>query len=166
MRIWRGDPTEEILCVNGAVQLATGSRSSGPASRYLPGPSPVVLQELGLELCSVAAGSCGVSQDRSDARIAVLERMCRARPGDPRLRFGLAVEYENAGRIEDAVRELQTYLALTEDEGNAWGRLGALLRRLGRHEEARAAYRRGIEQARRHDHPSMAADLEGELADS
>ena len=92
--------------------------------------------------------------------------MSRARPGDPRLRFGLAVEYENAGHVEDAVRELRAYLALTEDEGNAWGRLGALLRRLGRHEEARTAYRRGIEQARQHDHPSMAADLERELADS
>ena len=91
--------------------------------------------------------------------------MSRARPQDPRLRFGLAVEYENAGQVEDAVSELRAYLRLTEDEGNAWGRLGALLRRLGQHEEARAAYLRGIRQARSHGHASMAADLEEELAD-
>lgn len=92
--------------------------------------------------------------------------MLQARPGDARLRFGLAVEYENAGRLEDAVRELRDYLAAADDEGNAWGRLGALLRRLDRPEEAEAAYRRGIEQALRHGHPSMAADLEAALGES
>ena len=98
-------------------------------------------------------------------RIAALERMLQARPEDGRLRFGLAVEYERAGRSEDAVRELRAYLERTEDQGNAWGRLGALLRRLGRAEEARAAYRRGIEQALKHGHPSMAAELEDSLAE-
>jgi E3 SUMO-protein ligase RanBP2 len=98
-------------------------------------------------------------------RIAALERLLQARPEDARLRFGLAVEYEKAGRVDDAVRELRAYLDRTEDQGNAWGRLGALLRRLGRDEEARAAYRRGVEQALRHGHPSMAAELESALAD-
>jgi E3 SUMO-protein ligase RanBP2 len=101
----------------------------------------------------------------SGDRIAALERMLQARPEDARLRFGLAVEFEKAGRVEDAVRELGTYLERTEDQGNAWGRLGALLRRLGRDEEARAAYRRGIEQALKHGHPSMAAELEATLAE-
>jgi E3 SUMO-protein ligase RanBP2 len=97
-------------------------------------------------------------------RIAALERMLQARPEDARLRFGLAVEYEKADRLDDAVRELRAYLDRTEDQGNAWGRLGALLRRLGRDEEARAAYRRGVEQALKHGHPSMAAELESALA--
>src|SRR5690606_34086164 len=108
-----------------------------------------------------AAGSCGVTADR----ISALERMLLARPDDARLRFGLAVEYEKAGRIEDAVRELRAYLERAEDEGNAWGRLGQLLRRLGRTDEARAAFQQGIAQARRHGHPSMAAELEDALAE-
>ena len=99
----------------------------------------------------------------SDARIDALERMLRSRPDDARLRFGLALEYEKAGRSEDAVQALTDYLARAEDEGNAWGRLGALLRSLGRDDQARAAYRRGIEQANKHGHPSMAADLEATL---
>ncbi len=123
----------------------------------------------GAELGVLAAGSCGVTPDSNASsgsdRIAVLEGMLRSRPGDARLRFGLAVEYEKAGRGEDAVRELKVYLESTEDEGNAWGRLGAQLRGLGLSEEARAAYRRGIEQARRHGHPSMASDLEAALAE-
>lgn len=96
-------------------------------------------------------------------RVEVLERMLRSRPDDPRLRFGLALEYEKAGRRDDAVRELQAYLSFSEDQGNAWGRLGALLRDVGREEEAREAYRRGIEAARRHGHPTMAADFEAVL---
>jgi E3 SUMO-protein ligase RanBP2 len=61
------------------------------------------------------------------------------------------------------VRELQAYLDVSEDQGNAWGRLGALLRDVGREEEAREAYRRGIEAAYRHGHPTMAADFEAVL---
>ena len=86
-------------------------------------------------------------------------------PDDPRPRFGLAAEYEKAGRWEDAVTELREYLDRTDDEGNAWGRLGHALRELGREEEARAAYRRGIEAAGRHGHPTMAAEFEEVLED-
>lgn len=93
----------------------------------------------------------------------VLERMLRSRPDDARLRFGLALEYEKAGRRDDAVRELEAYLAASEDQGNAWGRLGALLRELGRDGEAREAYRRGAEAANRHGHPTMAEDFQAIL---
>ena len=92
-------------------------------------------------------------------RLAALERMLGNRPDDSRLRYGLALEYLKAGRIEDGVRELRTYLERTDDEGNAWGRLGAGLRELGRDEEALAAYRNGIEAAMRHGHPTMAEEL-------
>lgn len=85
-------------------------------------------------------------------------------PEDARLRFALAVELEREGRWEDVVAHLQAYLARAEDEGNGWGRLARALWRLGRVEEARSAWRRGIEAARRHGHPSLAAELEDELA--
>lgn len=96
-------------------------------------------------------------------RVAVLERMLQARPDDPRLRFGLALEYLNAGRRDEGIQELRTYLDASDDEGNAWGRLGALLREAGEDEEAKEAYRRGIEAAHRHGHPTMAAEFEDVL---
>ena len=96
-------------------------------------------------------------------RVAALERMLERRPDDTRLRFGLALEYMNAGRTDDGIRELRAYLAASDDEGNAWGRLGAALRTSGRDEEARDAYRRGIEAATRHGHPTMAEEFEEEL---
>ncbi|HUH11771.1 MAG TPA: tetratricopeptide repeat protein [Longimicrobiales bacterium] len=93
-------------------------------------------------------------------RIHALHRLVERTPDDPRVRFGLAAEYEKEGRWEDVVRELREYLALTEDEGNAWGRLGHALRELGEEDEARAAYRRGMQEAARHGHPTMAAEFE------
>lgn len=101
----------------------------------------------------------------ANPRIENLRRMLEKHPDDPRLRFGLALEYEKAERWEDVAHELERYLRQTDDEGNAWGRLGAALRRLGRNEEARAAYRKGIEAATRHDHPTMAAEFEEVLED-
>ncbi len=96
----------------------------------------------------------------NNPRIENLQRMLEKHPEDARLRFGLALEYEKAERWAEMAAELERYLQMTEDEGNAWGRLGEALRRLGRQEEARAAYERGVEAATRHQHPTMAAEFE------
>lgn len=101
----------------------------------------------------------------SEGRASALERMLERRPGDPRLRFGLALEYLRVGRTEDGVRELRVYLEASDDEGNAWGRLGSALRSLGKDEKAREAYRRGIEVAERHGHPTMAEEFRTALDD-
>lgn len=95
----------------------------------------------------------------SSDRVAALEKMLERRPDDARLRFGLALEYLGSGRTEDGVRELRRYLESSEDEGNAWGRLGGALRDLGRDEEARRAYERGADAALRHGHPTMAEEF-------
>lgn len=89
--------------------------------------------------------------------------MLNRRPDDPRLHFGLAVEYLNAGELEEGVVRLNRYLDMTDDEGNAWGRLGEALARLGRMDEARTAYRTGIDQALAHGHPTLAQELEEAL---
>ena len=46
-----------------------------------------------------------------------------------------------------------------QDEGNAWARLGEVLQRLGREDEARSAYKSGIRQAEKFGHGGMAEDL-------
>jgi Tfp pilus assembly protein PilF len=89
--------------------------------------------------------------------------MLENRPSDGRIRFALAVEYLNAGRTEHGIRELSAYLAASDDEGNAWGRLASALLDLGRTDEAKDAYRKGIEAATRHGHPTMVEEFEAEL---
>ena len=97
-----------------------------------------------------------MSTNRTDA----LRRMVERNPDDPRARLGLAMELEKTGAWQDVVTHLQVYLAHSEDQGNAWGRLAAALQHLGRSDDARAAYEHGIVAARRHGHPSMAAEFE------
>lgn len=95
-------------------------------------------------------------------RVAALRRMLERNPSDSRALFGLALEYERAADWAAAADTIRAYLAVADDEGNAWGRLARALIALGRTEEAREAYRHGIEAAERHGHPSMA----GEFADA
>jgi len=96
-------------------------------------------------------------------RSVALERMLERNPDDPRLRFGLAVEYLNAGELEKGAAALRAYLAVSEDEGNGWGRLGGVLAELGRADEAREAYRAGIRAAEKYGHPSLADELRAVL---
>lgn len=93
-------------------------------------------------------------------RIQALRSMLERNPNDPRAHFGLATEYEKLELWDAAVEELQQYLALAEDQGNAWGRLGKAFRKAGRDAEAREAYQRGVQAAKTHGHPSMAAEFE------
>lgn len=99
------------------------------------------------------------------SRIEALRRMYASRPDDTRLQFGLALEYLEADRTEEGIELLQEYLERADDEGNGWGRLAGAYLKQGRVEEARKAYRKGIEAARRHGHPTMAEEFEADLAD-
>jgi predicted Zn-dependent protease len=100
--------------------------------------------------CSVAAAV---------DRLEYFARLVAEDPSVARARFGLANELLHAGRDAEAVEELRAYLALAEDEGNAWGRLAEALTRLGRRDEAADAYLLGIAQAEKHVHHGMAADF-------
>ncbi len=98
-------------------------------------------------------------------RIESLKRLLEKSPGDARLQFGLAMEYEKLHDWPAVVDVLRSYLAAADDEGNAWGRLGNALRHLGHDDEAKAAYTSGARAARHHGHPSMAGDFEDILED-
>lgn len=100
-----------------------------------------------------------------NSRIGALKKLLDRNPNDTRALFGLANEFEKEARWSDVVEYLGRYLNVAEDEGNAWGRLGHALRASGRDEEAREAYRKGIQVAQAHGHPSMAAEFEEILTD-
>ena len=92
-------------------------------------------------------------------KIGYFERMLAENPDNPTGLLALANEYGKARRDEDEAAVLGRYVATHEDEGNAYARLGEVLARLERKEEARAAYERGISQAEKFGHSGMADDL-------
>ena len=87
-----------------------------------------------------------------------LSMMLESDPDNTAVRFGLAKEYEKAGRFEDVIETLTEYLQRADDEGNAYGMLAAAYLKTGRGDLARRAYERGAEVALAHGHPSMAQD--------
>lgn len=89
-------------------------------------------------------------------RIGIFEQMLAADPGNTMVMFGLAKEYEKLGRNEDVIRVLEDYLAKADDEGNAYGMLGAAYERVGNREKAIDTYKKGIDVSLAHGHPTIA----------
>jgi predicted Zn-dependent protease len=92
------------------------------------------------------------------SRIQLFEQMLASDPGNTSVLFGLAKEYEKAGRDQDLIDTLKRYLEKFDDQGNAYGMLAGAYERLGERDRAREAYERGIETAQRHGHPGMAEE--------
>ena len=85
---------------------------------------------------------------RSSA-LASFERMLAAGKDGALLRFSLGNEYLKAGDAARAVEHLQRAVAQDAGYTAAWKLLGRALVAAGRTDEALAAYRNGIEVARR-----------------
>ncbi len=101
----------------------------------------------------------------SEARIEVFRKMLASDTSNTAVRFGLANELLKLERWDEAAVELQTYLNQSNDQGNAYGKLAQALERLGRTDEARAAYQQGITAANSHGHPGMAQEFQLALDD-
>ncbi|HET9526132.1 MAG TPA: tetratricopeptide repeat protein [Pyrinomonadaceae bacterium] len=98
------------------------------------------------------------------SRIDIFKQMLSTDPENTAVLFGLAKEYEKAGHDEELIETLNRYLAVAQDEGNAFGMLAGAYERTGQRDQARAAYQRGIETAERHGHPGMAEEYRMTLA--
>ena len=79
--------------------------------------------------------------------------------------FGLANELVKMEAFAEARDVLVAYLAMHDDQGSAYRLLAQSCEKLGLPDEARDAYRRGIEAANRHGHPGMAQEFEDRLED-
>lgn len=97
------------------------------------------------------------------SRIETFREMVARSPDNALARFGLANEAIKEARWEEALENLEIYLARYDDEGNGYLRLAEVLAALGRSGDAREALRKGIAASYRFGHPGMAADLEARL---
>jgi predicted Zn-dependent protease len=92
------------------------------------------------------------------SRIEIFKQMLVSDPINSSILFGLAKEYEKAGQTQEMIETLERYLAISDDEGNAFGMLARAYEKANQREKARETYQRGITAAVAHGHPSMAEE--------
>jgi tetratricopeptide (TPR) repeat protein len=98
------------------------------------------------------------------SRVEMLRSFIAQRPDDPFPRYALALEHKNAGRLDDAWGEWGALLGAHADYVPAYLHAGLTLIAMGRRDEARDVYRRGIEAAVRRGDAHARGELEGALA--
>jgi tetratricopeptide (TPR) repeat protein len=93
----------------------------------------------------------------------ILQSMLEQNPRDSFARYGLAMEYGNGGDFDRAVAEYRTLLEYNPDYAAAYFHCGQALEKLGRIEEAREAYEKGIEVTARSGDQHARLELQAAL---
>lgn len=95
----------------------------------------------------------------------MLTEILAANPGDVLARYGLAMEYSNTGKIDEALREFKTLLDKNPDYTPGYFMAAQALEKAGRIDEAKRMLVDGISAARRtgnaHAQSEMTAMLDG-----
>ena len=95
----------------------------------------------------------------SEERISKFKELLEKNPENVLARYAVANEYFKLGLYREAVEAINSYLELKDDEGAAYRMLGHCYAELEMPDDAKRAYEKGIEAARRHGHPDMAEEL-------
>jgi tetratricopeptide (TPR) repeat protein len=82
-------------------------------------------------------------------RIAMLTEVLAANPGDAFARYGLAMEYSNAGQVDQAIAEFKTLLEKNPDYTPGYFMAAQTLEKAGRTDDAKRMLVDGIQSARR-----------------
>jgi tetratricopeptide (TPR) repeat protein len=97
-------------------------------------------------------------------RLDMLKQMVDQDPANSFARYGLAIEYANGGALERAVEEFRNLINKDANYTAAYFHGGQALEKLGRVEQARTMYERGIEAATRKGDAHTRAELEAALS--
>src|SRR5579884_470794 len=92
-----------------------------------------------------------------------LEEMLAEEPGDPFLRYALAMEHVSAGDDEGAVRCFRELFAASPDYVAAYMQAAQALARLGRTTEAKEVFRQGMDWAAKKGDRHARDEMEGML---
>jgi predicted Zn-dependent protease len=96
-------------------------------------------------------------------RLEILKSMVAQNPRDSFSRYGLAMEYRNAGDLEAAATEFRALIADNPDYVAAYFHGGQTLERLNRTSEAADLYRCGVEAAGRTGDQHARAEIQAAL---
>jgi len=96
-------------------------------------------------------------------RLELLKNLVAQNPRDSFSRYGLAMEYRNAGDLESAIGEFRLILSADPDYVAAYFHGGQTLEKLGRTGEARELYGAGLEAAVRKGDQHARGELQAAL---
>jgi len=96
-------------------------------------------------------------------RLEILKNMVAQNPRDAFARYGLAMELSKSGELEGAVGEFRTLLSHNPDYAAAYFHGGQTLEKLGRIEDARDMYQKGIDVTSRTGDQHTRSELQGAL---
>jgi tetratricopeptide (TPR) repeat protein len=98
-------------------------------------------------------------------RIGMLQQFIAQSPNDPFPRYGLALEYKNTGRLDEAREQFAQLLAAFPDYTAAYLHAGNTLVSLGQRAEARLVYEQGLVACARKGDQHARSELAAALAD-
>ncbi len=85
-------------------------------------------------------------------------------PANSFARYGLAMEHANSGDLAEAVSEFQNLIAKDANYSAAYYHGGQALEKLGRVDEARTFYEKGVAATRRNGDAHTRAEIEAALS--
>jgi tetratricopeptide (TPR) repeat protein len=97
------------------------------------------------------------------SRMQMLTQFLEENPGDAFARYGLAMEYSNAGQTEQALAEFKKLLEMHPDYTNGYFMAAQALERSGRTPDARQMLQCGIEAAQRTGNKHALSEMSGML---
>jgi predicted Zn-dependent protease len=98
-------------------------------------------------------------------RIALLNEVLAQNPSDAFARYGLAMEYSNAGEVERALEEFGKLLTTHPDYTAGYFMAAQTLAKADRPEEAKLMLAGGIASAKKTGNSHAQAEMEGMLAE-
>jgi predicted Zn-dependent protease len=98
-------------------------------------------------------------------RIALLNEVLSQNPSDAFARYGLAMEYSNAGDVERALQEFGKLLATHPEYTAGYFMAAQTLAKADRTEEAKTMLADGIVSAKKTGNSHAQAEMEGMLAE-
>jgi len=97
-------------------------------------------------------------------RLEILQQMVNQDPKNTFARYGLAMEYAKSDHYDKAVAEFRTLLEHDENYAAAYYHGGQALEKLGRIDDARALYEKGVEVTTSKGDAHTRAEIEAALS--
>ncbi|HEY7306112.1 MAG TPA: tetratricopeptide repeat protein [Bryobacteraceae bacterium] len=97
-------------------------------------------------------------------RLDILKQLVTQDPNNSFARYGLAMEYAKGGQYQEAVEEFRVLIQHDDSYSAAYYHGGQALENLGRIEEARSMYEKGIEASTRKGDLHTRSEIEAALS--